>query len=1334
MSKKRDLAGFYKIVLYLMLLVVFIHSVSAAYTAIGVQADGTITRGISVPCSSDNECAPCTLCVGGECRWACARNMYCDIASGEDRGPSRREGKCVTTTPSGDIIHLLGGVMNRPEHAVMHGQDGDQDTFGAGMKLIGNGDVAMGLYIHASNGTLIYGVVDDTPVNHDLSLEYPYTGASLLGSVIGAGEGWLFVDAVVAVDGALDISGFIGGQTANIDSFIDTKPWRYINYDEHIGTVNFCIEAGHTWRTGTDVDGLDVCPSDTPGVCEDASPTSCVGDWVAMCSGIATNCLRWCNTPGGGTCVGDDDENLNREDWCGEFGGDYLNDAGEDKCCGDTPGMVAGCGDTDTTGVYVCHKEGDDWTWSAADAPDKGGYTMDLDASCGGTGLFVSDGSAWRPCTDLQTPLEITGSSYTHDYICDGTSIYECCGVSTFACDSSGSDAVQRISEPGPTPVAPGATDYYCAKIGRWMTLDEGSDVDENICEERNGAGYWTGSQCCDDYPSPQTYSDPDLTNPNACWDGSVLNDGITASGTGGKVKNAGGQLYGCEFMDPEDIPSANLVGYWSFDGNADDSSGNDNLGVAYNEAALADGIIGQAYQFDGINDYIELPPTVNPTTAITVSAWVKSDTLGYKGLWQIVSKYDAFILGTSEADSDRMCFLIHDGSDWKPDNYGTVGCYDVPNPEAWHHFAGTYDSSTEKIRLYVDGVLRSERDAEDTINLDAGPIHIGHRESDSIGTNHFQGKIDEVRIYDAALTESEIADLAMADVYYCETDAADTFYCSRTDEVWEDIGGWSSQSEDKPIPLPNVPPLEVKDWLDGTLVEPSGCCHPSQCWHGGSEMCINNQIDCQPGDDDCYPDSHPYDDGTGEKDYRCVIGKWKEASLAYDWQPAKLNHMNHMGYCPGKELCLYNKEEDPYIVGSFYGYGGPDFAGACVNVSTYDEYDNYCEVVDGKGKWTTRTKLVAQGLLDLAEDAAYGCSDYTFYCGKYIGTCGDESGVCCNDPAVVCKVDGGMYTPKNILPPIYSGHFDYFFLDEGDTWLPDSEATIDYFGYQYSDVYYSNNYCVLSCYDKDLTIFGTSLNRNADGGLRFIEVFGKDPATCNIDLSYYTIGCADKCDVCGDDEVWFDNETAIVFYRKGGLSSGGADSLFSGDPASFNNVLGDYIDAGRTKLFNVISASPADLEAGVKDYPDYSSASADFTRRFDQLYLRKKGSKYVRGILEEAAFAKPYFLINYEGLNMIDQQGSGIDICDYLVTGYDDVVNIEGNALFHCFTDDQGNNWIAGGTVVNYNTYQTHHGVYPTEVYYYPYEVFDFYDTGAGGVWPVIDIWADLTAKLRVE
>ena len=75
-----------------------------------------------------------------------------------------------------------------------------------------------------------------------------------------------------------------------------------------------------------------------------------------------------------------------------------------------------------------------------------------------------------------------------------------------------------------------------------------------------------------------------------------------------------------------------------------------------------------------------------------------------------------------------------------------------------WHHFVGTYDSSTGDKKIYVDGELKDIVNISGAISADTGPVQFAHQETTPIGdANHFNGIIDDIRIYNRALSNSEI-------------------------------------------------------------------------------------------------------------------------------------------------------------------------------------------------------------------------------------------------------------------------------------------------------------------------------------------------------------------------------------------------------------------------------------------------------------------------------------------------------------------------------------------------------------------------------------------------
>jgi hypothetical protein len=75
-----------------------------------------------------------------------------------------------------------------------------------------------------------------------------------------------------------------------------------------------------------------------------------------------------------------------------------------------------------------------------------------------------------------------------------------------------------------------------------------------------------------------------------------------------------------------------------------------------------------------------------------------------------------------------------------------------------WHLITGTYDGTTMK--LYVDGVVVASAAATGSIAVTSDPLDVGNKNGSTVGSDTFSGNLDDVRIYDRAISASEIATL----------------------------------------------------------------------------------------------------------------------------------------------------------------------------------------------------------------------------------------------------------------------------------------------------------------------------------------------------------------------------------------------------------------------------------------------------------------------------------------------------------------------------------------------------------------------------------------------
>jgi len=200
---------------------------------------------------------------------------------------------------------------------------------------------------------------------------------------------------------------------------------------------------------------------------------------------------------------------------------------------------------------------------------------------------------------------------------------------------------------------------------------------------------------------------------------------------------------------------SGSLVAWYTFDEGSDitahDASGHGNHGTLMNGPTWTTGIHGGALLFDGNNDYVNVPdaPSLDINgPGITFMAWINSPNLiqagwvigkgqGYQGYWVLPGAYGG-----------SVSYGITAGGD----NTERSVAVDLPI-DTWLHFCVVYDGSF--MRFYLDGVARDSGQKTGDIDPTDYPLYIG--KDGIVSSKYFRGKIDEVKIFDCALTPAEI-------------------------------------------------------------------------------------------------------------------------------------------------------------------------------------------------------------------------------------------------------------------------------------------------------------------------------------------------------------------------------------------------------------------------------------------------------------------------------------------------------------------------------------------------------------------------------------------------
>jgi len=183
----------------------------------------------------------------------------------------------------------------------------------------------------------------------------------------------------------------------------------------------------------------------------------------------------------------------------------------------------------------------------------------------------------------------------------------------------------------------------------------------------------------------------------------------------------------------------------------AKDFSGFNNDGIIYGATWEKDE--KKIYlSFDGVDDYIDCgnPPSLSPTEAITLMAWIKREEVNDYGM--VIGKGSSYLLGYY--NNNRIFFNFYNGTSWLTNIYSNT----VITHQEWHHIAATYDKNQAKVKIYINGELDKEASVTPyNIYQSTYSVYIGYMQGWSQWW-HLQGKIALAAIFNRALTDEEIA------------------------------------------------------------------------------------------------------------------------------------------------------------------------------------------------------------------------------------------------------------------------------------------------------------------------------------------------------------------------------------------------------------------------------------------------------------------------------------------------------------------------------------------------------------------------------------------------
>jgi Concanavalin A-like lectin/glucanases superfamily len=193
----------------------------------------------------------------------------------------------------------------------------------------------------------------------------------------------------------------------------------------------------------------------------------------------------------------------------------------------------------------------------------------------------------------------------------------------------------------------------------------------------------------------------------------------------------------------------------------AADASGGGLSGTLTNGATWGTGRNAGAVQLDGINDYVELgnPTTLQLTSSMTVSAWINSSAFPSDDAAIVSKRTPSSTVGyqldtTIDRGPRTIAFKLTNSSGAQVYRYGAT----TLQANTWYHVTGVYNSATSELHVYLNGQLDDGAlvgTVTATQQNSTANVNIGRRPTTN--SFNFNGRIDDVRIYNRALTQPEI-------------------------------------------------------------------------------------------------------------------------------------------------------------------------------------------------------------------------------------------------------------------------------------------------------------------------------------------------------------------------------------------------------------------------------------------------------------------------------------------------------------------------------------------------------------------------------------------------
>ena len=217
---------------------------------------------------------------------------------------------------------------------------------------------------------------------------------------------------------------------------------------------------------------------------------------------------------------------------------------------------------------------------------------------------------------------------------------------------------------------------------------------------------------------------------------------------------------------------SDGLIAYYPFNGNADDASGNGYHGIVNGAIPTSDrlGNVNSAYYLNGLDNYIQCPvPNASQLNNFTVAFWLKYEWQPHR-IWIIHFGFDDLV-ATYEGENRGFHSLITVIGEWGfQQGYtqagffsGSQNSFNLTSLQGqWIHLVTVYNASANVLKSYINGALiDTDNISFNSPSLQDYPLFIGKISPLWPTDSYFKGDIDEVRIYNRALSDLEVQELS---------------------------------------------------------------------------------------------------------------------------------------------------------------------------------------------------------------------------------------------------------------------------------------------------------------------------------------------------------------------------------------------------------------------------------------------------------------------------------------------------------------------------------------------------------------------------------------------